>query len=78
MYSVLFIILSERTYVLSGLYECTLHTGGIVLAVLEGFPLYVIMRGAEHSAIAGVNELQIVVDVLPECQILRSVLKKTV
>lgn len=35
-----------------------------MLAVVEGFPLYGIMRGAEHSAIAAVNELKIVVDVL--------------
>lgn len=49
---------------------CTLHAGEIVLAVLEGFPVYVITRGAEHSSIAGVNELKIVVGVLPECQIL--------
>ena len=35
-----------------------------MLAVVEGFPLYVIMRGAEHSAIAAVNELKIVVNVL--------------
>lgn len=49
-----------------------------MLAVLEGFPLYVIIRGAERSAIAGVNELKIVVDVLPEFQILRSVLKKII
>ena len=49
-----------------------------MLAILEGFPLYVIIRGADHSAIASVNELKIVVDVLPECQILRSVLKKMI
>ena len=42
-----------------------------MLGVLKGFPLYVIIRGAEHSAIAGVNELKIFADVLPECQILR-------
>jgi len=55
---------------------CTLRVGEIVLAVLEGFPIYVIIRGAEHSSIVGVNELKIVVDVLPECQILDRFLKK--
>jgi hypothetical protein len=53
-----------------------LDTGEKVLAILEGFPSYVIIRGAEHPAIASVNEMKIVVDVLPECQILRPVLKK--
>lgn len=47
-----------------------------MLATLGRLRLYVIMRGAENSATAGVNELKIVVDVLPECQLLRPVLKK--
>jgi hypothetical protein len=44
--------------------------------VLGGFPVCVITCGAENSARASVNELKIVVEVLPECQLLRPVLKK--